>query len=341
MKNKIVGYWLLLGAFLVIAMVILGGYTRLSHSGLSMVTWKPATGFIPPSTDAQWQLEFTKYQTSPEYKKHNYHFTLDEFKTIYWPEFLHRVLGRVLGLVFLIPFLIFLKMKYLTDRKLIVNVFVIFVLGGLQGLIGWYMVKSGLVDIPSVSHYRLALHFSTALILYVYIVYTALSLFFPDFKNNLTKLHLTKSLWILLVITSLQIIYGAFVAGLKAGLIYPTYPMMGNEWLPSVIGETLGVDGVMSFFEFPVLVQFIHRWLAVVVVGVIAWIYIKTRKQHLAGEQKNVVFSLVIMVVIQFLLGVFTLINKVPISLGVLHQLGAVFLLTCIVCSMLFFSKNR
>lgn len=340
MSNKIVAYWLLLGAFLVISMVVLGGYTRLSHSGLSMVTWKPVTGFLPPSSDAEWLSEFERYKTSPEYIKRNYDFTLDEFKSIFWPEFLHRLLGRVLGIVFIVPFLFFLLKGYFKNRKLILNVFIIFLLGGLQGLVGWYMVKSGLVDIPAVSHYRLALHFSTALTLYVYILWVSLKLLFPN-SERFQGGRIKKLLLGLLAITCLQIVYGAFVAGLKAGLIYTTYPDMDGVLIPSSVSTAITEGGVLSFFEFPALVQFVHRWMAVVVVLLVGMVYYKTKGMFLSKEQKSSVFALVGIVLLQFVLGVFTLINAVPISLGVLHQLGAVFLLTAIVCSIYFFRKPQ
>ena len=342
MKDRLIAYWLLTGAFLVIAMVILGGYTRLSHSGLSMVTWKPVTGFIPPSSTAEWQVEFDKYQTSPEYIKRNYHFTLDEFKSIYWPEFLHRVLGRVLGLVFIFPFLFFIITKRLRDKKLITNVLIIFVLGGLQGLIGWYMVKSGLVNIPSVSHYRLALHFCTALSLYIYIIWTVLRYLYPSIETaGAQTLKIKNGLILLMIVTIIQIIYGAFVAGLKAGLIYTTYPLMNGTFLPSVIGDTISNEGISSFTEYPALVQFIHRWFAVVVIGLVIWIIIKAKKTTLQTVQKRTLGFMLVTVLAQFLLGVFTLINSVPISLGVIHQLGAVIFLSSVTLALFFFTKPK
>ena len=342
MKDRLIAYWLLTGAFLVIAMVILGGYTRLSHSGLSMVTWKPVTGFIPPSSTAEWQVEFDKYQTSPEYIKRNYHFTLDEFKSIYWPEFLHRVLGRVLGLVFIFPFLFFIITKRLRDKKLITNVLIIFVLGGLQGLIGWYMVISGLVNIPSVSHYRLALHFCTALSLYIYIIWTVLRYLYPSIETaGAQTLKIKNGLILLMIVTIIQIIYGAFVAGLKAGLIYTTYPLMNGTFLPSVIGDTISNEGISSFTEYPALVQFIHRWFAVVVIGLVIWIIIKAKKTTLQTVQKRTLGFMLVTVLAQFLLGVFTLINSVPISLGVIHQLGAVIFLSSVTLALFFFTKPK
>ena len=338
--DKRIGYWLMLGAALVIAMVILGGYTRLSHSGLSMVTWKPVTGVVPPLTDAQWEREFNKYKTSPEYKKRNYHFTVEEFKKIYWPEFLHRLLGRVIGMAFIIPFLYFLFTGKLKNKKLLANLVVIFLLGGLQGLIGWYMVKSGLVDVPSVSHYRLAIHFITALTLYVYIFWTGLKVLWPSTKDvKSDNQQIPKLLSITIALLVLQLIYGAFVAGLKAGLIYPTFPKMGSEWIPKSIGMALDTYGLSSFTEFPTLVQFVHRWLGVVIVGMVIWIYVSARKSELSKVQSQSLLAMIIAVGLQFLLGVFTLLMVVPISLGVLHQLGAVILLTIMIYSVYSFKQ--
>lgn len=331
--DKIVGYWLMTGAFLVIAMVILGGYTRLSHSGLSMVTWKPVTGIFPPTTEQQWEAEFEQYKTSPEYLKHNYHFTVEEFKSIYWPEFLHRLLGRVLGIVFLIPFFYFLLTGKLKNKRLRFHLLIIFLLGGLQGFIGWYMVKSGLVDIPSVSHYRLAIHFITALTLFSYILWVSLGILYPKKVDNpIPKIQ--NLLVVLLCFTVVQLIYGAFVAGLKAGLFFPTFPKMGTEWVPQSLGMALDTYGLKSLVEFPALVQFIHRWLAAVIVLLTVKLFIKGKKCDLTIEQRNGLVFILIAVSIQFLLGVFTILYAVPISLGVLHQLGSVVLLSSIIIAL-------
>ncbi|MBK9193378.1 MAG: COX15/CtaA family protein [Crocinitomicaceae bacterium] len=327
--SKAVGYWLITGAVLVIILLIVGGYTRLSHSGLYMVTWKPVTGCIPPMNDAEWAVEFEQYQTSPEYKLRNYHFTLEEFKEIYWPEFYHRVLGRVLGLVFIIPFVYFLIRKKITDRKLRFNLIIIFLLGALQGLVGWLMVASGLVDRPSVSHYRLALHLCTALSLFVYIMIVALPIVSPDKMKSVTDGKKLK--WIFYSLTAvviLQIIYGAFVAGLKAGFFYPTWPKMGTEWIPATVTDSFSDGGITNS---PYVVQFIHRWLAAVVVIFSAVLYFKSRKLNLEKFQKNSLILVPVVVVIQFVLGVVTLMNLVPVSLGVIHQLGALILLSTLI----------
>lgn len=333
--NKKVGYWLILGAALVLTMVVIGGITRLTHSGLSMVSWKPISGTLPPMNETEWLAEFESYKTSPEFQKVNSHFSLEEFKDIFFWEYVHRLLGRVLGIVFLIPFLYFLFKGYLNDVKLRLNLLIIFLLGGLQGLIGWYMVRSGLIDNPAVSHYRLALHFSTALFLVSYITWTALGIFYPI--ESKAKSALRRPLIYLLPILVVQIIYGAFVAGLKAGFIYPTYPKMGTAWFPETGVNQWSQLGFASIFESPIVIQFIHRWFAFAVIAMVIYIFYLSRKIRLANIQASyTTTALLLMVIAQFLLGVFTLINAVPVSLGVLHQLGAVVLLLLCVADLFF-----
>jgi len=330
---KIIGYWLLLGAILVVAMVVIGGITRLTQSGLSIVEWKPISGIIPPLSEQDWMVEFSNYKTSPEFIKSNSHFSLDDFKSIFWWEFMHRFIGRMIGFVFLIPFLWFYVTKKITSKPLFKNLIIIFLLGGLQGFIGWFMVKSGLVNRPSVSHYRLALHLSTALFLVGYILWTALPIIAPIKRTTFfPKLH--KKLKILLGLVSFQILYGAFTAGLKAGYMYPSYPKMGADWLPISGVEAFQNLGFVALFEDPVLVQFIHRWLAVVVVLFFISFFLSARKVDLSVVQKKCATFLIWVIVLQFFLGVFTLINAVPVSLGVLHQLGAVVVLVSLIIAL-------
>ncbi|MFK5891310.1 MAG: COX15/CtaA family protein [Flavobacteriaceae bacterium] len=338
---KIVGYWLLLGAVLVITMVVVGGITRLTHSGLSMVKWHPISGIVPPLNTTEWQAEFNHYKTSPEYIKHNYHFSLEDFKSIFWWEFIHRFIGRVIGIVFLIPFLWFYFSKKLSDKKLLKHLIVIFLLGGLQGFIGWFMVKSGLVNRPSVSHFRLALHLVTALFLFSYILGTALPILLDKTKNSIFYPKLQKRLKILLGLVSLQIIYGAFTAGLKAGYIYPTYPKMGSEWLPDQAIESIKNTGISAFVENPILVQFIHRWLAALVLFFFVRFYLKARRLELTVPQIKCNYTLISLIILQITLGIFTLINAVPVSLGVLHQLGAVLVLATLVMGLYYYRDTE
>ncbi len=339
--QKIVGYWLLLGAFLVIAMVVIGGITRLTHSGLSIVAWKPISGIVPPLNLAEWNTEFNNYKTSPEYIKYNYHYSLEDFKSIFWWEFIHRFIGRVIGFIFLFPFLWFYFTKKLQDKKLRKHLIVIFLLGGLQGFIGWFMVKSGLVNRPSVSHYRLALHLSTALFLVAYILWTALPILSPISKKLNFHPKLYNKLKIMLGLVSIQIVYGAFTAGLKAGYIYTTYPKMGPDWLPNTGIEAFQNSGFMAFFENPILVQFIHRWFAALVLYYFVRFYLSARKLELSSIQTRCNNALMLFLAVQITLGIFTLINAVPVTLGVLHQLGAVILLATLIVALYFYKDPK
>ena len=227
-RDRAVARWLLICCGLVFFMVVLGGVTRLTGSGLSMVDWRPVTGILPPISDAAWQETFEMYQASPEFQKKNSHMDVDDFKGIFWLEYLHRLLGRIIGLVFLLPFVYFLWQGYIRRDEWL-KYGAMFVLGGLQGVLGWYMVKSGLVDNPNVSQYRLTAHLLAAFLIYSYMLWVALSLLYPP---DSTRSHpwYGKSVLLTALIT-LTVVSGGFVAGLKAGKIYNTFPMMGNYWV--------------------------------------------------------------------------------------------------------------
>ena len=341
-NDKQIAYWLISGIVLVALMLVLGSITRLTNSGLSMVTWKPITGVIPPLTESQWQAEFTKYQTSPEYIKLNYHFNLAQFKEIIFWEYSHRLLGRVVGLVFLFPFVYFLLKKKIKSRKLLYHLITIFFLGGMQGVIGWLMVKSGLKDHPHVSHFWLATHLVTALFLISYIFITVLHLLFPKTPFHSQETKKTSSLAkILLVLASMQIIYGAFVAGLKAGKLQATYPKMGNEWFPKIISDNFSTNGFFSFLNDAHLIMFVHRWLAVVVLSFVFYLIFQAKNNVLTSYQKMALKLLLIAITIQFLLGVFTILYRVPVVLGVLHQFGAMLFLLSILSVLYFFKRDR
>jgi len=224
--NKKVIYWLLTGCVLIFIMVVVGGITRLTHSGLSISSYKLISGTIPPIGEAQWQEAFELYQQYPEYQKINDHFSLQDFKDIYFWEWLHRVIGRFIGLVFLLPFVYFIITKQLT-KATIKKAILLLILGGFQGFLGWYMVKSGLVDKPDVSHYRLSAHLTTAFITFAYTFWVVLDLWFPERKDSPKKLR--NFIRIALLILIVQIIYGAFVAGLDAGFIHNHWPLMMKE----------------------------------------------------------------------------------------------------------------
>ena len=317
-------------------MVVIGGITRLTHSGLSISNYKLISGTIPPLNETEWQTAFELYQQYPEYQKLNTHFSLQDFKDIYFWEWLHRFIGRLIGLVFFLPFLYFIIRKQLTKPTLRKSL-VLLLLGAFQGFLGWYMVKSGLVDDPDVSHYRLAAHLTTAFITFAYTFWVALDIIFPDKKQinkkfrNLIRISLT-----LLI---LQIIYGAFVAGLDAGFIHNHWPMM-NEG--KFMHETVYIEQnplYKNFIEGKSGVQFTHRILAYIVTIFIFIIWYKAKKENISKYQLVGVNSLLIMVGVQFLLGVFTILLHVPVWLGVAHQVGAFILLSTIIFTLHRFSK--
>jgi cytochrome c oxidase assembly protein subunit 15 len=319
--------WLFICAIMIFVMVVLGGVTRLTHSGLSMVEWKPATGFLPPMTELVWQDTFEKYQQYPEFKIKNPDMDLAGFKSIFWLEFIHRIWGRSIGIVFFVPFMFFLLKKKL-DRKLIPKLITMFILGGLQGLLGWFMVKSGLSDRPDVSQYRLTAHLIFAFFLYGWILWTALGLLFPrphTFKQR--SLHSYKgflsALTLLLVIA---IMSGGFVAGTDAGLIYNTFPLMGDTLIPK---DLFVFDPLIkNFFENIVTIQFTHRILTTLIFISVVAFWFKTLNQELPGRTRIVLHCLLAAVILQMTLGISTLLLVVPVPLAASHQAGALILLT-------------
>ncbi|WP_298344796.1 COX15/CtaA family protein [uncultured Algibacter sp.] len=334
--NKKVVYWLLTGCTLIFIMVIVGGITRLTHSGLSISNYKLISGTIPPMNNVEWEAAFDLYKQYPEYQKLNNQFTLQDFKDIYFWEWFHRVIGRFIGLVFLIPFLYFLITKQLS-KPTIKKAMILLCLGAFQGFLGWYMVKSGLVDNPDVSHYRLAAHLTTAFITFAYTFWVALDLIFLN-KKQINKSFRNLIRWGLAVLL-LQIIYGAFVAGLDAGWIHNHWPMMSEG---KFIHETVYTEQTplfKNFIEGKSGVQFIHRILAFIVVGFIISIYLKSRKLKLSNNQSKGINYLLIMVGIQFSLGVLTILLQVPVWLGVAHQVGAFLLLSIMTFTLHRFSK--
>ncbi|MDA9663522.1 COX15/CtaA family protein [bacterium] len=337
MKNKDVIFWLLSGCFLIFVMVLVGGITRLTNSGLSMVNWNLFMGAIPPLNEIEWKETFNLYKKSPEFQKINFNYTLKEFKSIFFWEYIHRMIGRLLGLVFIIPFIYFLIKNKLT-KKLIVQSVILFFLGGLQGAIGWWMVKSGLVDRPDVSHYRLAIHLTTAFLTCSFTFWVALPLIFTTKHDGHTRLYkYSKILFILLL---LQIIFGAFVAGLNAGVGFNTWPKMNGEWIPDAVYALTPFWKNFIHTEAPYGIQFIHRNLAYIIVAFIIFIYIKSTDFQLKKHQRFSIKLLLLLAIVQSTLGVFTLINIVPMSLALLHQLGAFFLLLSVVYCLFLFKES-
>ena len=337
-NNKSVIIWLLSGCFLVFIMVVVGGITRLTNSGLSMTDWHLVTDTLPPLTEAKWQEAFDRYKQFPEYQKINIHndFTLSDYKFIYFWEWFHRFIGRIIGLVFIVPFFYFLWKKKI-DKATLNKCFVLLGMGALQGFFGWFMVKSGLVDNPDVSHFRLSLHLTFAFITFAYTLWVALDLIYPDKKTVIVPLR--KIARFALAFLLLQIIYGGFVAGLNAGLIHNHWPLMSDGQL---IHDSVFIEQktlLLNLTEGKSGVQLVHRTLAYVVVGFILFLYFKSKKYNLDTQQQKGLNALVIIVFLQFTLGVFTLLYSVPLWLGLTHQIMAFFLLTAMTYTLHRLSK--
>jgi heme a synthase len=302
-------------------MIIIGGITRLTGSGLSITEWNLISGVIPPLSDDDWIIMFDKYQQFPQYQKLNYGMTLEAFKSIFFWEYLHRLLGRLIGFVFFIPFLIFYFKKQL-NSFLLKRMLLILMLGALQGFLGWFMVKSGLVSNPHVNHIRLASHLMLALLLLSLIFLTALRLLdSPGIKVQKSSLVLSA---IIIILICIQIIYGAFTAGLKAGYAYNTFPSMNGEWVPSGLLKMMPVCS--NFTDNGITVQWMHRCIAGLLLstGVFAIIYSMYKKDKAATRYFG---FLSVLIFLQITLGIVTLLFKVPVFAGVLHQCMAVFLL--------------
>ena len=319
--------WLFIGCFLVFAMVVVGGITRLTGSGLSITEWKVITGTIPPMNETAWQEEFLKYQQIPQFKEMNSHFTLEDFKFIYFWEYIHRLIGRMIGLVFLIGFVYF-KLKNAISKELMPRLLFMFVLGGIQGFLGWYMVSSGLTQNIRVSHIRLAIHLTFAFITFGYIFWVAMTEL--SGKKIESKAELSKykfAINSMLVLVILQVIYGAFVAGTKAGWVYNTWPMMDGQWMHESISFAFQKEGIMSLVDNLASVQFIHRNLAYIItaIAILLW-YNVDKEKSLTVKQKNATKTLLLIVFCQVLLGIFTLLSSVPVWMGVTHQALAFFL---------------
>lgn len=323
--KKAVLIWLYTGLIMVFCMIAIGGITRLTESGLSITEWDVVMGSVPPLTQEAWEAEFDKYKTSPEYKHKNFDFTLSQFKAIYFWEFIHRLWGRLIGLVFFLPFLVFWMRKAFTKKGLTRLLF-IFILGGFQGFLGWYMVQSGLVNEPRVSHYRLAMHLITALLTIALIWWNIMDISWPQ-KSAEHPDRKSFRKWIsgFFVLFFIQLVYGAFVAGLDAGQYYNTWPKMGDQWVPGAV--TAAKPFVNNFTENIAGIQFIHRTLAVILFAYVWFLWFRTRKTDLTKAQKKGVEWMTYCIILQFLLGVLTILMMVPVWLGLLHQLGAVLLM--------------
>lgn len=329
-RPRAVGWWLLSCCAVLLTLVMVGGATRLTESGLSIVDWKPVTGVLPPIGEAAWQAEFSRYQASPQYATVNQGMDVGEFRTIFWFEYFHRLLARLLGLWFALPLLWF-WLRGAIPARLRWPLLGILALGAAQGYLGWFMVKSGLVDVPRVSPYRLAAHLGLALLVYALMLRLALGLLLPRVAAADSKPANRWPRGVLLSLVAATILFGAFVAGLRAGLMYNTFPLMAGHLVPPGL---FAMEPVWrNFFENPVAVQFIHRVIALTTLAVTVWVWWRMRAVALDRAQIRSRQALLLMALIQVGLGISTLVWVVPVWLGTLHQGGAVLLLSAVIAA--------
>jgi heme a synthase len=310
--------WLIVVAAMIFFMIVIGALTRLTESGLSMVEWRPVTGWLPPLSDAAWQAELQKYLASPQGRLVNHSFTVGEFKEIFWLEFIHRLWGRLIGVVFALP-LAWFWWRGALNAHLKPRLLALLVLGGLQGALGWAMVASGLVDRPSVSHYRLAAHLLLAIILYAYTVWLILDLGPQTARRDDPPIRRKATALIGLLFVVLT--WGALMAGLRAGSAHNTFPTMSGHWIPPGLFDL--APWWINFFENGTTIQFVHRWLAkLLVLGVWVMAWRAPRSETLAAA---------LMAFLQLGLGIATILSGVSIGIATAHQAGAVLLLTTLI----------
>jgi cytochrome c oxidase assembly protein subunit 15 len=325
--DRAIAWWLIACCAMVFAMVVVGGMTRLTHSGLSIVEWQPIVGAIPPLDDAQWQEAFAKYRATPEFRVRNHDMTLEGFKGIFWWEYFHRLLGRVIGVVFFVPFLYFLARRRI-PRDLAPPLAGIFLLGGLQGAVGWYMVKSGLVDDPRVSSLRLAMHLGLAFIIYAAMLWVALGLLHA--RESTVDMRARNAARTLVLTVFVMVLSGALVAAIRAGYAYNTFPLMDGHWIPP---EVLMIEPWwMNFVHNMATVQLVHRTLAMVVLLGVACTWLIVRRGSAPGARaRRWANLLAVFAVMQVSIGIATLLLRVPLGLAALHQSGALMVFTCAV----------
>jgi cytochrome c oxidase assembly protein subunit 15 len=337
-RKKII-LWLLCGCFFIFSMVVIGGITRLTGSGLSITEWNVIMGTVPPLNHEQWNTAFEKYKEIPQYKLLNYNYTLGDFKKIFFWEYLHRFIGRMIGVVFLVPFLYFYVSGQF-DKSTLRKCILLFVLGGFQGFLGWFMVKSGLTERTSVSHYRLAIHLVAAFLTFAFTLWFALELIYKNVnRNSLLKKKYSGMIMLLSGLVIVQIVYGAFVAGLHAGKFANTFPTMDGEWIPS--GLFASGNFIANFFENPVAVQFIHRTLAFAILIITYWLWVAADKKAMNRSQRRGINLLLFAVSLQFLLGVITLLSAAEITLASLHQVGAFILFSSVIFLLFHFRQEK
>ena len=320
-----VRWWLMVVAAMIVAMVLVGGATRLTESGLSITEWKPVTGTLPPLNDAHWNDAFEAYKKIPQYRELNHGMSLAEFKTIFWWEWSHRLLGRTIGMVFLLPFLFFLW-RGMIPSDLKKPLWGIFALGGLQGFVGWWMVASGLTHRVEVSQYRLAVHLMLALIIFSAIVWVLRRM--SDGVTALATARLRVTSWILLGLTFLQIYFGALVAGLRAGRVFNTWPDIDGAFIPSASRLFFEDPWWRNMFDNALTVQFQHRMTAYLLVAVAIWHAFDALRLRAERSVVNGALWMVAAIAVQAMLGIMTLLHQVPIDLALMHQGVAIIVLT-------------
>ena len=319
MRQKVV-VWLTVVCLMIVGMVAVGGITRLTQSGLSIVEWKPVTGVVPPIGDVAWQAEFEKYQQYPQFQKQFMgQMTLEQFKGIFFWEWFHRLLGRTVGLVYVVPMVYFWR-KQVFDADTKKRMLIALALGGAQGVMGWVMVKSGLVNMPHVSHYRLAAHLILAFVTMGWLEWTSIRLFDQELGEHSIRYDRAMRLAVISFagLLGVQIVWGAFTAGLRAGFGYPTWPTMNGSWVPEPFW--VGEPSMLAILEHPPSVQFVHRWLGALV-GVAAlvlgtWGWMRTENRMIRAAMSG----LVSVALVQFGLGVLTVLTSVSVAVGVTHQ---------------------
>ncbi|MFT6285584.1 MAG: cytochrome c oxidase assembly protein subunit 15 [Halieaceae bacterium] len=324
--DRQVSNWLMFCAAVIFGMIVLGGVTRLTDSGLSMVEWKPLMGVIPPLSQEAWQETFEKYRLYPEYQKINKGMSLDAFKSIFMYEYLHRVLGRVIGVIFFFP-MVYFALKGRVKSGIMPKLWVLFLMGGAQGLMGWYMVKSGLVDRPDVSQYRLTAHLGLAMLIYSLMVWLVLDLRQP--KRGLAGGRFARFSTIVLGLVFLMILSGGLVAGTDAGFAYSTWPLMGESFVPE--GLYSGSPAWLAMFEDVTTIQFNHRMFAYALSVLMVVFAIQVLRAGVEARGRVAIILLLLALALQVVLGISTLLLHVPIALAAGHQAGAVLLLTAAV----------
>jgi heme a synthase len=319
-RRRLLRAWFWSGALLTFAILVVGGITRLTQSGLSIVDWNPIMGVVPPLSEAQWQEAFDRYRQFPEYQVLRQGMSLSEFQFIFFWEYFHRMIARFIGLVFLVPFVVF-WIRGFFNRPLLKRALALFALGALQGFAGWFMVASGLVDRPHVSHFRLAIHLSIAFAIFGCCVWYA-----SDLNRSATRERVAagarrtmrRGLYLVGALLGVQIVWGALVAGLKAGFVFNTFPLMAGGWLPPQGLELQ--PALLNLVENPITVQWMHRVLGTVL-GVVAVVFfLRVRRSVVDEGSRRLNVALLALVLAQYLLGVLTLIWRVPVTLGVAHQ---------------------